>query len=106
MENLEKIKKRNFSLTVGEGDHGDILEWDIPSDIRPLLIQSTEYWGEKSEKYLIAQDGRLFLVTSRWSTNHRGGEDYWERYEVEELVAKDVSSEDIQKIAKALEELD
>jgi len=67
------------------------------SDIKPLRFWKNyeAYGGWTTERWLIAQDGKLYIVEQRWSSVYRCG-----RFDVEEIKTKNIC---IDKIGELLE---
>jgi len=97
---MEKVKNRNYKLFIEEYDLDDDYEAEyvVYSDIKPLKFYTSyePYGGWTIERYLIAQDGKLYIVEQRWSSVYRCS-----RFEVQEVTTKDIN---VDKIGQLLEE--
>jgi len=68
---LEKVKVRNYYLDVEEyKENSNPQTFRIYSDMNPILIYEgyNEWGGVTTEKWLLAQDGDLFVVTTEESS--------------------------------------
>ena len=68
---MEKVKIRPYFLDVDEYQDNDTPQtFRVYSDINPILIYEgyNEWGGVTTEKWLVAQDGDLFVVTTEESS--------------------------------------
>jgi len=73
---VEKVKIRPYYLDVEEYQDNDTPQvFRIYSDISPILIYEgyNEWGGVTTEKWLLAQDGDLFVVTTEESSVYKYG---------------------------------
>jgi len=68
---MEKVKIRRYFLNVEEYEENSTPQvFRVYSDINPILIYEgyNEWGGVTTEKWLVAQDGDLFVVTTEESS--------------------------------------
>jgi len=68
---MEKVKVRKYFLDVEEyEENNDSQVFRIYSDVSPILIYEgyNEWGGVTAEKWFLAQDGDLFVVTTEESS--------------------------------------